>query len=577
MDFNSLTNEALAAALTERRERATAIFAAVEADAQTVSQEMLTESETLVAEIGEIEAVQAARKSDLARFNAARATFSAEPVEPEAEAEPEAETTEPEAEPVVEAAKEDEKPEDDPEKDDKKPLSAAVSGNLAERVAAGAPKTPLKASPKIVITAAADIPGVPMGQHMNDISDVAVAMKARSRGFPQFNLAAAEQARATYGDAERLTKVPIASLGIDYAPEHRAGKTADEDYDAIKAAVQTHTDGLMGGMRAALQGKPLTAAPQGWCTPSQVLYNWIADYVIDGLISLPEIDGTRRGGVMLTEGPQLAQGTYANPDDFGFGGTEAQALAGYVKTCETIECPEWEDHRLDFVGYCWKFPILTEHAFPELIADALRLSDVLWAHKINRRHINDIIGMSDPVDATTDLGGVQMDTLEALTQVAVKERRWWNLGENAVMEVKLPQEAREIFKFDMARRSGLALNDIATDQKVAAHFANHNLAVEYLSDFDQRHGAATPTPDWPETIRAIIYPVGTFLAAGENILNLSAIYDSTALSGNEYTGVFFERSIKTIRRGYRSHVVTIPVCVAGMTGANAYYCENGSV
>lgn len=240
--------------------------------------------------------------------------------------------------------------------------------------------------------------------------------------------------------------------------------------------------------------------------------------------------------------------------------------AGYVKTCETIECPEFEDHRLDFDGYCWKIPILTEKAYPELVKDALRLTNVLYAHKMNRRFINDILDLSTAV-TTAGLGATFTDSIEALTIIAIKERRWWNLGENATLEVKLPQYARDIFKMDMARRAGLALDDVATDQKVAAHFANHGLAVEYISDFGDIHQATIATAAWPATIPAIIYPSGTFVKAVEPVINLSGVHDAASLSKNEYTGVFFEQGVMTIKVGYRSHKINIPVNTAGLTGA----------
>jgi hypothetical protein len=335
---------------------------------------------------------------------------------------------------------------------------------------------------------------------------------------------------------------------------------------AIEAGLAVAANG-----RANVDATTLTAA--GWCAPSPYVYNWIADYVVDGLMTLPEVSAPR-GGLQITQGPQLAQGTYADPADFGFGGTEAQAIAGYTKTCETIECPDFVDHRLDFTGYCWKIPILTEKAFPELVADALRLSDVLYAHKMNSRFIADVVAGSSEVDATNALGGVFLDTLEAFTQVAIKERRWWNIGENAPMEIKLPQIALDIFKFDMARRSGLALDDIATDQKVAAHFANHNFSVEYVSDWqDPTPHVSTVTVAWPETIKGIMYPAGTWAKAVEDVINLSAVYDAASLSVNEYTGVFFEQGVMTLKMGYRSHVIEVPVCVAGRSGANDFTCE----
>ena len=115
----------------------------------------------------------------------------------------------------------------------------------------------------------------------------------------------------------------------------------------------------------------------GWCAPSEVTYSYISDYVVDGILSLPEVSAPR-GGLMMTTGPALAQGTFANVDNFGFTQTEAQAIAGTVKDCEVIECPTFTDHRLDAMGYCWKIPLLTQKAYPELIEDAMRLSGALY-------------------------------------------------------------------------------------------------------------------------------------------------------------------------------------------------------
>ena len=127
--------------------------------------------------------------------------------------------------------------------------------------------------------------------------------------------------------------------------------------------------------------------------------------------------------------------------------------------------------------------------------------------------------------------------------------------------------------FDMARRSGLALNDIATEQKVAAHFASKRLAVEYVSDWQDRHAAPTVTADWPATIKGLIYPAGTFAKAVEDVINLSGVHDAASLSANEYTGVFMEQGVMTVKLGYRSHEITVPVCTSGMTGANILTCD----
>lgn len=588
-EFAKMSNDDLTASLTEARTEGAALFAL---DEPTIAQ--VTEAEQVLASLGHIEAEQATRAAAVAdaaeRFAKAKATFSNEDADAdEGDDAEEGDKPEGDDEPEVE---EGDEPADDAEPDagegDAAVTAAAVNHTTAQKVSAAkavgrkAKRPDVKASNEVVITAAADVPDFATGQRLTGMAEVAQAVLSRVKGFPNFNARAAEAASEQSGGSPVLHKFGAASFGVQFDSALTAGAGAESAHATVKEAVKQHVERVNAsiGRSGATPATPAAmAAAMAWCSPSEVVYNWIADYVVDGLLTVPEI-AAPRGGLMLTEGPQLAQTTYGTPeaiDGFGFGGTEAEMEAGYIKTCETIECPEFVDHRLDFDGYCWKIPILTESTFPELVADAMRLSDVLYAHKMNRRLINDILDLSTPIDATNALGGVQMDTLEAFTQVAIKERRWWNVGVNAVMEIKFPQEVLPIFQFDMARRSGLALNDVATIQKVAAHFAAHNFSVEYISDFDQRYGAATPTADWPETIRGIMYPAGTFLKSVKPVINLSAVYDAASLSENEYTGVFFEQGVMTIKRGYRSHVIEVPVCVAGRTGANDLSCTGFEV
>lgn len=471
--------------------------------------------------------------------------------------------------------------EEDEEKDKKVTTASArragtrlPASQSAARKVGSQTKRPAKAKGQaVVITAAANVPDVQAGSRLEGMDAVTAAVQSQAKSGPAFNLRAAE-ALQSEGVTERLDKRPVASFQVPFDSTMVAsgpgatGKGVDHEYASTKAALDRHREVVMASMlgtEAPNADEPLTAAA-AWCAPSETVYSWLADYVVDGLVTIPEVSA-KRGGLFITQGPQLAQTTYAGDlvDEFGFGGTEAEMEAGYIKTCETIECPEFVDHRLDFDGFCWKIPILTETAFPELVTDAMRLGDVLYAHKMNRRFLTDIANGSTLVP-TTGLGAVFTDTLEALTIIAVKERRWWNIGEKAVMEVKLPQHALDIFKMDMTRRTGLALDDIATEQKIAAHFANHNLSVQYVSGLQNIH-QATVTGAWPVNLPALIYPVGTWVKAVEPVIRLSAVHDAASLSENEYTGVFFEQGVMTVKVGYRSHKVNIPVNTAGLTGA----------
>lgn len=619
-EFAKMSDEDITASIADGTTKATAIFA-TEAKDRTVA--LANEASDTVVSLGLLEAEETARTAaaqDAAdRFAAAQAKFAGEDAdgddaeddadddsededgdddadEDEDEDAEDGDDSEDEGEVEAAAKKKGKNPFVDKDKEDDTVTAAnpllsrrlpAARTSAARKVGAKTKRRDVAASNAITITAAANVEGFGAGHPIEGMTKVAEAVLSVAKNLPRFNRDGARFVREETGGKPKIHKTSTASFNIATdAAVTASSKKGDmaKDHDAVQAALRGHAERVGLKMRGGTDAA-VTAA-MAWCTPSEVSYNWIADFVIDGLLSTPEVPAPR-GGLMMTEGPRLLQGTYDDSevgidetsyDDadepYGFGGTEEEMEAGYIKECETIECPEWADHRLDFTGYCWKIPLLTEATFPELVADAMRVADVAFAHKMNRRKIGDILRGSTAIDATNALGGSMLDTLEAFTQVAIKERRWWNIGENATMEVKLPQVARYIFQFDMARRSGLALSDTATEQKVNAHFAAYNLQVEYLSDFDQVYGAATPTTEWPDTIRGIMYPVGTWLTSTKPVVNLSTIYDAASLSENEYTGVFFEQGLMTFRRGYRSHKITVPVCVSGTMGANAFQCEN---
>jgi hypothetical protein len=578
MDFSTMSNEDLAASLAEKREKATALFAL---DAPTIEQ--VDEAEALVASIGEIEGEQATRaaavKDAADRFAAAKQNFSVnDGVETSEDGDDEddedqADETEEEADEAdesgddgetVEASVEDDSESTDEETPDavtasvnhtkSQVVKASAKTNVAKRVGRKTTRPKVAETPPVTITAAADVPQYATGSDLGDMETTAKALMNRVKGFAPHNKRSAQAVRSQSGGQPVLNRFGVASFNLN-VPEALTASKASEDYDVVKAAIK----GRMGDPASGT----LTAA--GWCAPSETVFSFIADYVVDGLVTVPEV-GAPRGGLNITTGPaRSSQG--AALDDFGFVQTEAEAEAGTEKTCETIVCPDFEDHRLDAIGYCYKIPLLTQKAYPELITDALRFAGVLYAHKVNARIIADMVALSTAVNAAP-YGATFTDTLEALSIIAVKERRKWNVGQNAVMEVKMPEFAREVFRADMSRRNAVAV-DAVTDQQIDAHFTARRLAVEYVADWQEMTGADAA---WPSTFDAMIFPAGTFIKAVEDVINLSAVYDAASLTVNEYTGVFFEQGILVAQAGYGSSVVTVPICTAGLSGGAVLDC-----
>lgn len=575
MDFTNMSNEQIAAALAEAREKATALFAL---DAPTIEQ--VNEAEALVASIGTIEGEQATRaaavKDAEKRFAAARATFSAEAEADDADEEPEADEADEADDAEEEEESEDAESEDggeaieaaaeDDEKKEEAMTASAVNHTNSQTIKASAAKAVARKvkrpkavdTPQVVITAGADVPQFALGQELSDMEQVAKALMNRTKGFAPFNLRAAQGVASQSGGQPVLNKFGVASFDTHFDASLVA--STGNEYAAVRNAIKGH-NGVLTASMGAVPGTPEALTAAGWCAPSENIYSYIADYVVDGLSKTPEVKAPR-GGLNITTGPERSsQGSALT--DFGFVQTEAQAEAGTVKTCETIVCPDFEDHRLDAMGYCYKIPLLTQKAYPELITDALKFAGVLYAHKVNERVISDKVALSVQREFA-GYGPSLTDSLEALSILAVKERRKWNIGENATITVEAPVWTKEVHRADMSRRAGLSLDDVATDQKLAAHFAARKINVEYVADWQELEGEDVVLPS---TFDVIAYPAGTFVKAIEDVINLSAVYDAASLSINEYTGVFFEQGYLLAKVGYGSSILTIPVNTAGEAGA----------
>ena len=599
IDIDATDNDALTAAIAEQRKAGDEMFART---TPTIAQ--VRDAVAVNASVKGLEAEQAKRKAAVeaaaAEFAAARAEFAddaeakkkadakkakegkdgekAKPFALDDETIDEADEDEDDESDADEDAEGDDESDDEVEGDegDEGDGEAVVTASDQQVITAAAvarkvgkkTKRPVRlADQPVTLTASGENTGFTMGQKLNGHDDLAKGFLKVAKNFPKFSAKAGQARRQATGGVHDIKPFDLATFGLNIPGALVADGGGGKEHNVVRHALAEHHKALTAALKVSSGGTvglkdALTAA--GWCAPSEPVYSYIADYVVDGLLTLPQV-GAPRGGLLLTTGPaRSSQG--AALDDFGFVQTEAQAEAGMVKTLEAIECPDFFDHRLDAIGYGFTIPFLTQKAYPELVADALKFAGVLWAHKLNARRINQILALSDAV-TFEGYGPSVTDSLEVLSLIAVHERRKWNIGRNAIMEVKLPEIALEVFRADMSRRSGLALDDVATEQKINAHFAARGLAVEYLSDWAEITYSVPGAVVLPGEFPAVIYPSGTFIEAVEDVVNLSAIYDAASITVNEYTGVFFEQGQMVAKAGYGASKLTIPVNTAGQSGA----------
>ena len=526
MNLAELTLEALKELATEKR----AAFDALIAE-ETPSDEQIEQAEALATEIEEIDAEFSAREQKEAeraeRLAALKNRFSTSAPE-DTQGTGEEEDGEDDAE--------EEAPAEEPAPVDEPPKTQARS-----RVATLAKKTErpiVESKSRVSITASADVPGFATGSEM-DMDKVSKALINRMKAF---------SAPTGDGRSENLLHFGVASFNLDFPEDLTA--TGVNDLEVFNHAAS----------ESRLEGNSLTAAG-GWCAPSETIYDLCEGETLEGLVSVPEVNVTR-GGIRFTRGPSF-QDLY---DNVGFSQTEAEAIAGTAKTCVEVDCPPFEEVRLDAVGLCIKAPILTNAAYPELVRRWISGSMVAHQHKVSADVIGRMVAAAGAPIAPDGLGSTAADTLGLLENLADHKRQQYRLGLSATLEVVVPFWVKGAIRSDLQTRTGQ--DSPVTDQQIRAHFAARNLNVQFVYNWQPLAGDGT----YPATFDALLYPAGAFVKGTADVINLNAVYDAAELAQNIYTALFFEQGLLVAQTCFDADVVTVPVCNAGRTGAADLTC-----
>lgn len=359
---------------------------------------------------------------------------------------------------------------------------------------------------------------------------------------------------------ESLRKFPVAALEIPFSSDLVIDQRTSEE--STVEIIDRASDEFSIKSRDGEEFESLVAA-NGWCAPSETLYDLASDESLDGILSLPEVQ-VRRGGIRYTVGPQFVD-FYANA---GFVQTEAQAIAGTTKPCYEVSCPTFTDVRLDAVGVCIKVPILLNAAYPEMVNRFTSGTLIAHQHMVNANVIGRIVTASGAARVFAGLGSSVSDSLEAASLVADQRRQSQRLAFNRTVEFVVPFWVKNMWLNDMSRRTGFRGTD-ANESALNAFWAGRNVNISYVYDWQVLDETAEV---YPATYQGVIYPAGTFVKGVSQVINLSAVYDAASLAGNMYTGLFMEQGLLVAKKQYGSDLVTLPVCNAGRTGIADLTC-----
>jgi hypothetical protein len=280
-------------------------------------------------------------------------------------------------------------------------------------------------------------------------------------------------------------------------------------------------------------GKDALVAAGGWCAPSETVYAIPTLETIDGLVNLPEVT-MRRGGINFTKGPDFTT-AFAGME---FRQTEAQAEAGTEKVFIEIDCPDFEEVRLDAIGYGITAPILTNKAYPELIQRYLRGAVVAHAHYMNAAKINAVATALGTALNANEIGSFATDALDAMALQATRLRYKHLLGKDAPLEAIAPLWARELFRKDLSNRTGVEMLAV-TDAQINAWFSARHIRVQWVYDY-QTAAINSATVTWPTTVDVLLFTPGAFVVGTADVITLDSIYDSETIKVNSYIATFTE-------------------------------------
>src|SRR5690606_8814521 len=221
----------------------------------------------------------------------------------------------------------------------------------------------------------------------------------------------------------------------------------------------------------------------GWCAPSERIWGFLELETADGLLSIPELI-SRRGGIEFSKGPTLAD--LLGDSDFGWSMTEAEVIAGEdTKPCFEIACPDWDEVRMDAVGFCIRAGLLTNSAYPELIRRYLGLGLIAHARTMNAATISAIstaIGAATTFAAVGTPTGSYSATSDILSAVELNAMRIIEtnaMSINASVEGIFPLWVKALMRAELSRRNGVDMLSV-TDQQLTAWLAQRRVAAQFV-------------------------------------------------------------------------------------------------
>lgn len=419
-------------------------------------------------------------------------------------------------------------------------LNAHLQASLAA-ASRHAPRTPAVIAPRSesVLVASADIPGFAQGAHLATMDNLTRAVHSRARALP-----------------DRSGEVMVASLQRDFRFQLGLNSKAEEIDEVFKAMLDVDT----------------LVAAGGWCAPSEISYDFFNVVCESGMLDLPTV-GISRGGLQYPTSPSfgdVAGQIWSWTETQDIAAATGTAQSG-TKPCYRVACPAYNNVRLACDGLCLTMGNLMNDAFPELVANQMRLLFAAQAHYTNAGVIQQLVTGSTPVVYNTVTGhGVAAPLLEAIEMQAIDYKLKYRMCDDAILEAVLPVWILPMFRADLSKRLGIAEFDVS-DARIIQWFNDRLIRVQLVQDWQIGTagfpGQSTAITAWPTSVQFLLYAAGTWVRGNGLRLDLGVIRDSVLNATNDFTAAWMEECYLIAKPGNESRLVTVPICANGATQA----------
>ena len=406
--------------------------------------------------------------------------------------------------------------------------------------------TPQNGVPTLV--ASADLGGLNAGDECS-VEDVAEQLIRRTQGMTDSSY------RAAFNSPGRRQRQAIGLGSVVKGFDPSLVASADNGQEVLGRAVD----------QSNLPGGSLVASG-GWCSPSETVYDLFELEGTDGVVSVPEFQ-VARGGIRFTPGPDFTSlygdtGFTFDEDDDAEGNYDGGEPGD--KPCYKVECPDFQEERLQVTGLCITAGILQNRAYPEVTARTIRGALVGHQHRLAGQTIAAIATGSTAVSLPADQVGAAAPVLTAIELQATHYRYVHRMSDTATLEAIFPRWVRGVIRSDLSRRLGVDLLTVS-NQQINGWFTERGINAQFVYNYQDLTGAAGSFTEWPSEVKFLLYAAGTWARGTSDVISLDAVFDSALFKLNDFTALFTEEGWLLAKRGHDSREVTVPVCGDGAT------------